>query len=109
MLPGRGPAPKEPASRQFDQARLRLDRDTDVVILRRFSHGPPQVWRALTEPALICRWLAPDFTDFQIDPHAGGSFPYAWPQYFFSGPILIRRTASSMSSISKATPQMAPP
>ena len=32
---------------------LALDGDTDLVIRRRFSHPPAQVWRALTEPALI--------------------------------------------------------
>lgn len=71
-----------------DQAQLTLDGDTDVVIRRRFSHSPAQVWRALTEPSLIRRWLSPDLTDCQVDPRPGGSFHYAWPEFFFSGPVL---------------------
>ena len=69
-------------------SRLTLDGDTDVVIRRPFSHPPAKVWRALTEPALIRQWLAPDLTDCQIDARPGGSFRYDWPDFFFSGPIL---------------------
>lgn len=67
---------------------LSLDGETDVTLRRSFFHPPAKVWRALTEPALIRQWLSPDLTDCQIDPRAGGSFHYAWPQFFFSGPIL---------------------
>ena len=70
------------------EAQLVLDGDTDVVIRRSFSHPPARVWRALTEPALIRKWLSPDLTDCQIDARSGGSFRYDWPQFFFSGPIL---------------------
>lgn len=70
------------------EAQLSLDGDTDVVIRRRFNHPPARVWRALTEPALIRQWLSPDLTDCQIDARPGGSFRYAFPQFFFSGPIL---------------------
>lgn len=69
-------------------AKLTLDGDTDVVIRRRFSHRPAQVWRALTQPALIRQWLSPDLIDCRMDSRPGGSFHYAWPEFFFSGPIL---------------------
>ena len=71
-----------------DNAQLALDGDTDVVIRRRFSHPPALVWRALTEPALIRRWLSPDLNDCQMDVRAGGSFRYEWPEFYFAGPIL---------------------
>ncbi|MDP3195009.1 SRPBCC domain-containing protein [Tabrizicola sp.] len=80
----------------FDQTRLALDGDTDVVIRRSFSHKPPQVWRALTDPALLRRWLSPDLIECQIDPRPGGSFRYAWPALFFSGPILEARPPERM-------------
>ena len=67
---------------------LSLDGETDVIIRRRFSHAPAKVWRALTEPALIRQWLSPDLTECRMDPRPGGSFHYAWPEFFFSGPIL---------------------
>lgn len=70
------------------EAQLSLDGETDVTIRRRFSHPPPRVWRALTEPALIRQWLSPDLTDCRMDPRPGGSFRYDWPEFFFSGPIL---------------------
>lgn len=80
----------------LDQASLRLDGSTDVTIHRRFSHPPAKVWRALTEPALIRQWLAPDLTDCQIDARPGGSFRYAWPEFFFSGPILEAEAPTRM-------------
>lgn len=70
------------------QPQLSLDGETDVIIRRRFSHAPAKVWRALTEPALIRQWLSPDLTECRMDPRPGGSFHYAWPEFFFSGPIL---------------------
>jgi uncharacterized protein YndB with AHSA1/START domain len=70
------------------QPHLFLDGDTDVVIRRRFSHPPGKVWRALTEPALIRQWLSPDLTECRMDARPGGSFRYAWPEFFFSGPVL---------------------
>jgi uncharacterized protein YndB with AHSA1/START domain len=72
----------------LDQAQLVLYGDTDVVVRRRFSHAPAKVWRALTEPALIRKWLSPDLTDCQIDARPGGSFRHAWPEFYFSGPVL---------------------
>jgi uncharacterized protein YndB with AHSA1/START domain len=72
----------------LDQPSLLLDGDTDVVIHRRFSHGPEKVWRALTEPALLRQWLSPDLTDCRMDARPGGSFHYGWPEFFFSGPVI---------------------
>lgn len=71
-----------------DQAQLSLDGETDVTIRRRFSHPPAKVWRALTDAAVIRQWLSPDLTECQIDARPGGSFHYAWPEFFFSGPVL---------------------
>jgi uncharacterized protein YndB with AHSA1/START domain len=71
-----------------DQAQLSLDGETDVTIRRRFSHSPAKVWRALTDPAVIRQWLSPDLTECRIDARPGGSFHYAWPEFFFSGPVL---------------------
>ncbi len=69
-------------------SQISLDGDTDVVIRRRFKHPPAMVWRAVTEAALIRQWLSPDLIDCQIDARPGGSFRYAWPEFFFSGPVL---------------------
>jgi uncharacterized protein YndB with AHSA1/START domain len=69
---------------------LFLDGETDVIIRRRFTHGPERVWRALTEPALIRQWLAPRdaMTRCEMDARPGGSFRYDWREFHFSGPIL---------------------
>lgn len=71
-----------------DQTHLVLDGETDVILRRRFSHPPARVWRALTEPRLIRQWLSPDLTACRMQARPGGSFHYAWPDFFFSGPIL---------------------
>jgi uncharacterized protein YndB with AHSA1/START domain len=75
------------------QAQLCLDGETDVIVRRDFSHPPAQVWRALTEPALLRQWLAPRdaMTGCQMDARPGGSFRYDWPEFYFSGPILQAR------------------
>ncbi|HLQ19618.1 MAG TPA: SRPBCC domain-containing protein [Tabrizicola sp.] len=72
----------------LDQATLFLDGTTDVVIRRRFRQSPDKVWRALSEPALIRQWLSPDLSECRMDPRPGGSFHYAFPEFFFSGPVL---------------------
>jgi uncharacterized protein YndB with AHSA1/START domain len=81
-----------------DQSRLSLDGETDVIIRRHFTHPPARVWRALTEPALIRQWLAPDstMTSCQMDARPGGSFRFEWPEFFFSGPILDVRAPHHM-------------
>lgn len=72
----------------LDQAQLVLAGDTDVTLRRSFTHPPEKVWRALTEPALIRQWLAPDLSRCEMDARPGGSFRYDWPEFFFSGPVL---------------------
>jgi uncharacterized protein YndB with AHSA1/START domain len=71
----------------LDRTTLAMDGDTDVTFRRRFSHPPAKVWRALTEPALIRQWVSPDLTDCRMDARPGGSFHYAWPEFYFSGPV----------------------
>lgn len=68
--------------------------DTDVVIRRSFTHPPARVWRAMTDPAIIPKWLETldKMTGCQIDARAGGSFRYDWVgrgrSFYFSGPVL---------------------
>jgi len=72
----------------FAQSQILLDGETDIILRRDFAHRPAKVWRALTEPALIRKWLSPDLIDCQMDARPSGSFHYAFPEFFFSGPIL---------------------
>jgi uncharacterized protein YndB with AHSA1/START domain len=69
---------------------LVLDGETDIIIRRDFTHPPPFVWRALTEPHLIRQWMSSkdDLKRCEMDLRPGGSFHYEWPEFFFSGPIL---------------------
>ena len=72
------------------ELQLTLEGDTDIVVQRDFSHPPARVWRALTEPALIRKWMgATDtMTRCEMDLRPGGSFHWAWDEFYFSGPIL---------------------
>lgn len=72
------------------EAQIAQDGETDIIVRRDFSHPPARVWRALTEPALIRKWMASQhaMTRCEIDLRPGGSFRYEWPEFFFSGPIL---------------------
>lgn len=66
-----------------------LEGDSDIVVRRDFSHPPAHVWRALTEPELIRQWLGQDsMTRCEMDLRPGGTFHWAWKEFFFSGPIL---------------------
>ncbi len=72
-----------------DPLRLSLEGETDIVIRRDFRHPPSRVWRALTEPDLIAKWLGDGgFTRCEVDLREGGSFRYDWPEFSFFGPIL---------------------
>jgi uncharacterized protein YndB with AHSA1/START domain len=83
-------------SLDLTQLQTALDGDTDIICRRSFSHPPPKVWRALTEPALIRQWMAVDgfpMTRCEIDACPGGAFHYEWAgpdgtSFFFSGPII---------------------
>jgi uncharacterized protein YndB with AHSA1/START domain len=67
-----------------------LDGETDIIVRRDFSHPPARVWRALTEPALVRKWMASenDLKRCEMDLRPGGSFLYEWDSFFFTGPIL---------------------
>lgn len=64
-----------------------LDGETDIIVRRDFTHLPARVWRALTEPALIPRWMGA-MKRCEMDLRPGGAFHYEWEEFFFSGPIL---------------------
>lgn len=61
---------------------VRTPSDTQVQVSRRFAASVDLLWRALTEPALVQRWLLgpPGWTmpvcrsDFRV----GGSYEYGW-------------------------------
>jgi uncharacterized protein YndB with AHSA1/START domain len=66
---------------------LALDGETDVIVRRDFTHPPARVWRALTEPALIPKWMG-EMKHCEMDLRPGGTFRYEWEEFFFSGLIL---------------------
>jgi uncharacterized protein YndB with AHSA1/START domain len=72
------------------ELKLELEGETDIIVRRDFSHPPARVWRALTEPALIRKWMGSkdSMTRCEMDVCPGGSFHWAWEEFFFSGPIL---------------------
>lgn len=61
---------------------VRTPSDTQVEVSRRFASSPALVWRAMTEPALVNRWLLgpPGWSmpvcesDFRV----GGHYEYGW-------------------------------
>jgi uncharacterized protein YndB with AHSA1/START domain len=68
--------------------------DTSVVVRRQFGAPPDRVWRAMTEPEHVRRWLAtPDFplTTCDMDVRVGGRYrwvfgdPEAGPSMGVSG------------------------
>lgn len=56
--------------------------DREILIERRFNAGRAQVWRALTEPKLVQRWLlGPDGWTMpvcEIDLRVGGEMRFEW-------------------------------
>jgi uncharacterized protein YndB with AHSA1/START domain len=56
--------------------------DREILIERRFSAARPQVWRALTEPDLVRKWLlGPDGWTMPvctIDLRVGGEMRFEW-------------------------------
>jgi uncharacterized protein YndB with AHSA1/START domain len=77
-------------SLDLTKLQLIVDGDTDIIVRRDFTHPPARVWRALTEPALIRKWMGSQdsMTRCEMDLRSGGSFNWAWEEFFFSGPIL---------------------
>src|ERR1700754_3626169 len=67
-----------PWSATFDVA---TPDDTSIVVRREFGAPPARVWRAMTEPAHLRRWLGdPDFplTTCEMDVRVGGSFRWVF-------------------------------
>lgn len=52
------------------------------------KHGPRKVWRALTDPALLAKWLLP-VTGLRLDPSAAFTFTAA-PQPGWDGQVHCR-------------------
>ena len=76
-------------TRTVDPTELQVGGETDVIVRRDFTHPPARVWRALTEPALIRRWMgSDDMTRCEMDARPGGAFHFGWEAFYFSGPIL---------------------
>jgi uncharacterized protein YndB with AHSA1/START domain len=83
------------------ELQLIVDGDTDIIIRRDFTHPPVRVWRALTEPALIRKWMGSQdsMTRCEMDVRPGGSFHWAWEEFFFSGPILAVNAPHHMTHV----------
>ena len=57
------------------------DDDTSIVVRREFGAPPERVWRAMTEPAHLRRWLAtPELpmTTCEMDVRVGGAFRWVF-------------------------------
>lgn len=61
---------------------------TDITLHFELAHPPQKVWRALTDPALLSRWLLP-VTGFRLDPGAAFRFR-ADPQGDWDGAVHCR-------------------
>ena len=68
----------------FATLQLVLEGDTDILIRRDFNHPPAKVWRGLTDPALIPKWLE-GVIHCDMDLRPGGSFRYDWDAFSFTG------------------------
>src|SRR5690349_9884734 len=97
-------------SKTLDLADLQvaLDGETDFVVRRTFTHPPARVWRALTEPALIRRWMgSDDMTRCEMDLRPGESFHYGWEAFYFSGPVLAVDAPHHMTHVEHFNGDMA--
>lgn len=56
--------------------------DREIVVIRQFNAPRALVWRALTEPPLVKRWLGVmpgwTFPVCEIDARVGGKYRYEW-------------------------------
>ena len=93
-------------STEMRQVQVVEDGDTAIVVRRTFTHSPARVWRAMTDPALIPKWMASadTMTRCEMDLRPGGSFYYEWGgpggrSFHFSGPILAVDAPHHMSHV----------
>lgn len=64
-----------------DTLRLAMTGTSDITFTRSFAAPPATLWRALTDPAIIPRWLwAQDWpmVDCVMDLRDGGAFRWVW-------------------------------
>jgi uncharacterized protein YndB with AHSA1/START domain len=79
--------------------------DTEIIVRRSFAHPPAAVWRAMTDPALIPKWMESldPMTRCEMDARPGGSFRYEWSgkerSFYFSGPIIDAEAPRRMELI----------
>lgn len=87
------------------QLQITQQGETEIVVRRSFAHPPARVWRTMTDPALIPKWMASldPMTGCQMDARSGGSFRYDWSgeerSFYFSGPVLQADAPRSLSVI----------
>jgi uncharacterized protein YndB with AHSA1/START domain len=93
-------------SMNMRQLQVVQDGDTAIIVRRSFTHSPPRVWRAMTDPAMIPMWMASadTMTRCEMDLRPGGSFYYEWGDaggraFYFSGPILAVDAPHHMSHV----------
>jgi uncharacterized protein YndB with AHSA1/START domain len=64
-----------------DRLLVQLTGTSDITFSRSFAAPPPVLWRALTDPLILPRWLwARDWpmVDCTMDLRVGGSFRWVW-------------------------------
>lgn len=63
------------------QLALAMTGESDITFTRQFAASPALLWRAITDPAIVPRWLwARDYpmVQCQMDVRVGGSFRWVW-------------------------------
>lgn len=77
-----------------EQVQVAQQGDAEIVIRRSFAYPPAQVWRAMTDPAILPKWMETldVMSGCQFDARPGGSFRYDFAgkerSFYFSGPVL---------------------
>ena len=69
--------------------------EVSIVVHRDFNAPPDKVWRAMTEPEHLCRWLGdPSFplTTCDMDVRVGGSYRWVFTQLDGHGAMGVRGT-----------------
>ena len=81
-------------ARSSSELQVSQQGETEILVRRRFAHPPVMVWRAMTDPVLIPKWMASldTMTRCEMDARPGGHFRYEWRgeerSFFFCGPII---------------------